>query len=269
MDLIGQLTKKIKSPVQMAFCERNADLVAAVDRATEEGVIVPVFVETVEEAAGLVADGGAAAMVAGIDLASRDVILAAKNTIGMRAETFSSSFVFDFPDGRALMMADCATCKNPSAEQLADIVQQTVEVYGRVFDDGPRVAMLSWSTLGSCGKTDEDIEKIREAMRLVRGRLPGLAIDGEMQLDAAVNPQIGRKKAPGSGVAGRANVLICPDLNSGNLLYKAFEQFGGAHAYGPILQGFNGVAADLSRGSTAGDVYGTILVTALRAGSEE
>ena len=200
-------------------------------------------------------------MVVGVDSPSRDVILACRDILGLAGpelapgekRTFSSLFVAKFPDGRELIIGDGATCKNPTEMQLADIVELIYGAATRILGEDPRVAMLSFSTLGS-GGSDESIDKIRDAIFLVRSRRPDIDIDGEMQLDAAVNDRIGRKKAPKSTVAGRANVLIVPDINAGNILYKSLEQFGGAQIAGPILLGFNKPVADLSRGSTIEDI---------------
>ena len=198
-------------------------------------------------------------LIAGIDNSSRDVILAAKNIIGINSqtETFSSIVVID--DGkRKLILSDCAACKNPTAKQLVDIAilanQAATKILGRV----PNLAMLSFSTDGSGGH-DESIAKTREAIDIVKNKINNISIDGEMQLDAAINPIIASKKMPNSTVAGKADVLICPDLNSANILYKGLEQLSGAKAYGPILLGFNGIISDLSRGSTVEDVIGTAI----------
>ena len=200
-------------------------------------------------------------MVVGVDSPSRDIILACRDILGLAGpelapgekRTFSSLFVAKFPDGRELIIGDGATCKNPTEMQLADIVELVYGAATRILGEDPRVAMLSFSTLGS-GGSDESIDKIRDTIFLVRSRRPDIDIDGEMQLDAAVNDRIGRKKAPKSTVAGRANVLIVPDINSGNILYKSIEQFGNAQVAGPILLGFNKPVADLSRGSTVEDI---------------
>ncbi|MFV0484628.1 MAG: phosphate acyltransferase [Candidatus Saccharimonadales bacterium] len=207
-------------------------------------------------AAEMVADGRADAMVAGIDYSSRDVILAVRDKIGVRDgwKTFSSLFVCDMPDGKRYIVADGATCKNPTAEQLADIVILVHEAAEKLLAETPRVAMLSFSTFGSGGK-DPSMDKITETIKMVRERNPEVLIDGEMQLDAAINPRVAEKKAPtDSEVAGRANVLITPDINSGNILYKAIEQLAGAHVAGPVLLGFRAPVSDLSRGSTVDDV---------------
>ena len=140
---------------------------------------------------------------------------------------------------------------------LYDIILQTHETAEAILAEQPRVAVLSFSTLGS-GGSDDSIDRARKVISRIQSENSDIAIDGELQLDAAVNPSIGNKKAPGSTVAGRANVLIAPDLNSGNILYKAMEQFGGFTAAGPILQGFNAPVSDLSRGSTKEDVLAVI-----------
>lgn len=154
------------------------------------------------------------------------------------------------------LLADIAACKNPTEDQLYDICIQTHATATSLFPE-PRLALLSFST-GSSGGHDPSIDKIRAVLARLNQEHPEIIADGEMQLDCAVNPRVAAKKAPGSAVAGRANVLICPDLNSGNLLYKSLEYFGGFHAAGPLLQGFAYPVSDLSRGSTVADVKLTI-----------
>ena len=164
------------------------------------------------------------------------------------------SYVCDFKDGRRYIVSDGATCKNPTVEQLADIVMLAHDAATKILAETPRIAMLSFSTFGSGGK-DPSMDKIRETIELVHERRPEILVDGEMQLDAAVNPRIAAKKAPAdSQVAGCANVLITPDINSGNILYKSLEQFAGAKLAGPILLGFKAPVSDLSRGSTVEDI---------------
>jgi phosphate acetyltransferase len=222
-------------------------------------------------------------MIAGIDYTSRDVILAARDIIGVKnprqleKPTFSASFIFTkenkaTPLGQSVfILGDAAACKHPSFDQLYDITLQTYETATKYFkylnhnstDSAlnsfltPRIAMLSFSTLGSGGR-DETISLSQAVMEKVRETHPEIIIDGEMQLDAAINPRVGEKKAPYSPVAGYANILIVPDLNSGNILYKAMEQFGNFTAAGPILQGFNAPVSDLSRGSTVEDILAVI-----------
>jgi phosphate acetyltransferase len=257
---LGQATVKIVFPegsndaVKQAVAELPNDKIEAI---LLDGA------DALTKSVELVASGQADAIVAGIDYTSRDVILAVRDGIGAVGPTFSASFVIELPNSQVFTVADCAACKNPTAEQLKDIVLQTVETHRAISDDEPRVAMLSFSTLGSGGK-DPSFDKIRQTIELVKTASPELKIDGEMQLDTAVNQTIGQKKAPNSTVAGRANILVTPDLNSGNILYKSMEQFAGGHAYGPILQGFNAPVSDLSRGSTAQDIVGVAIITAAR-----
>ena len=159
-------------------------------------------------------------------------------------------------DNQTFILADAATCKHPTESQLYDIVMQTYATASKILDT-PKIALLSFSTLGSGGH-DDSMTMIQNVIKRVRVEHPDILIDGELQLDAAVSPKVAAKKAPNSPVAGSANVLICPDLNSGNILYKSLEQFAGFTAAGPILQGFNYPASDLSRGSTVEDVVEVI-----------
>ncbi len=234
----------------------------AASRLRNEGVCEPIMeVCDIQKACQMVADGEVDAMVAGIDYSSRDVILACRDIIGMAGpeprpgekKLFSSLFVADLPDGKRFIIGDGATCKNPTEVQLTDIIELIHDAAMRIFDEDPLIAMLSFSTAGS-GGSDPSMDKIADAITLVRQRRPDIIIDGEMQLDAAVNPRVGSKKMPHSEVAGRANVLITPDINSGNILYKSIEQFAHAQVAGPILLGFNKPVSDLSRGSTVEDI---------------
>lgn len=239
--------------------------------------------DNLEHACAAVKAGVADSMIAGIDYTSREVILTARDIIGVKnprnleKPTFSASFIFTkenqaSPIGQSVfILGDAAACKHPNAEQLFDITLQTADTAAKYFAHlqkkstdpavanflTPRVAMLSFSTLGSGGK-DDTISLIQEVLTKVNADQPDLLIDGELQLDAAINPRIGTKKAPNSKVAGFANVLIVPDLNSGNILYKAMEQFGNFTSAGPILQGFNAPISDLSRGSTVLDIVSVI-----------
>lgn len=251
---------------KILFPEATNDYIKiAATELAERGICEPILEESDMATAGQkVANGLADAMVAGVDYSSRDVILACRDCIGVAGQkdpsekkTFSSLFVADFPDERRYIISDGATCKNPTAEQLADIVILVNEAATKILDNTPRIAMLSFSTFGSGGK-DSSMDKIAEAIKIVRMRRPEILIDGEMQLDAAVNERIGKKKAPkDSQVAGRANVLVTPDINSGNILYKSLEQFAGAKLAGPILLGFKRPVSDLSRGSTPEDIVFT------------
>ena len=256
--------------IKIVFPEyKNEIIAAAIEEAKAKNPnFEPVFADSLVEACEKVRDGLADAMIAGIDYTSRDVILSCRDIIGMREttiqkpenpglkKTFSASFLFE-KDGKSFILGDAAACKHPDENMLYDIVLQTHKTAKILLDKEPRIAMLSFSTLGS-GGNDDSITRIKSVVNRIHADFPEIAIDGELQLDAAINEKIGNKKAPGSTVAGRANVLIVPDLNSGNILYKAIEQFGGYTAAGPILQGFNAPVSDLSRGSTKADVLSVI-----------
>jgi len=246
------------SMYKVLFPEANNDYIKEATAQLADTCEAVLEESDLQTAAVKILDGNADAMIAGIDYSSRDVILTAKNIIGMAPgrQTFSSLFVAKFPDGRRIIISDGATCKNPTSDQLVDIVELTHDAAAKILGEEPRIAMLSFSTFGSGGH-DPSMDKISETLTTIRERHPDYLIDGEMQLDAAVNPRVGEKKSAergGSAVAGQANVLIVPDINSGNILYKAIEQFAGATVAGPILLGFAKPVSDLSRGSTVEDV---------------
>lgn len=208
--------------------------------------------ESLPAACKVLRNGEADALVAGIDITTRDMVLTCKDNLEKTYKYFSSCFVMK-KENQTIIVADAGVCKNPNAEMLKDVVLETYETAKAVLDEEPRIAMLSFSSFGS-GGADPSIDKIREVIDYIRTEHPEIQIDGEMQLDVAIVPEVAKKKAPESSVAGNANVLICPDLNAGNILYKSMERFGGYVAAGPILQGFDGIVSDLSRGSTVDDV---------------
>ena len=246
--------------IRIVFPEAKNEIVAEAIKLAREKFedFLPVEANSLEEACEKVQDGEADSLVAGIDYTSREVILACRDIIGKADETFSASFVLT-RDEEKFVIGDAAACKNPTEDQLLDIVIQTYKTAKNILEEEPKIAMLSFSTLGS-GGNDPSITRIRNVVNRIKTEHPEIMIDGELQLDAAIDREIGDKKAPGSTVAGQANVLILPDLNSGNILYKAMEQFGGFVAAGPILQGFKAPASDLSRGSTVSDILKVIEV---------
>jgi len=214
----------------------------------------------------MLAQGDADVLVGGALHATATVIQAAAVTVGCAPgiQTASSFFLMVLPssDGRTdqpLIYADCAVNVQPTAEQLADIALATEATAARLLDEPPRVALLSFSTVGS--GPHPDAEKVRRALALVRQRRPAACIDGEFQADAALCPRVALKKLKrASGVAGAANVLVFPDLDAGNIGYKLTQYLAGAQAIGPILQGFAKPVSDLSRGASADDVVAAVAI---------
>ena len=211
-----------------------------------------------DTAATLVQSGQVNSMISGLDYSSRDVLITFKNHISLKSQYFSSCFICQKGD-QILALADGGVNKQPSQDQLYTIVEDTALTFETYTSTQPKIAMLSYSTYGSGGK-NPDLNKIHSVIEKIRQNHPDWLIDGEMQLDAAVNPRVASKKTPDSPLQGQANVLIVPDLNSGNILYKSLEQFGGFTIAGPIIQGFAVPLADLSRGSTEKDIILTLNV---------
>jgi len=206
-------------------------------------------------------------MVAGAVNTTGNVLKAALQVVGVKPglATVSSSFIMVTPDflgqDRIFLFGDCAVVPNPTAEQLADIAISTAETRASLIGDQPKVALLSFSTKGSA--KHELVDKVTSALEIIKSRNVEFEIDGELQADVAIIPAIGAKKAPGSDVAGSANVLIFPDLQAGNIGYKLVQRFAKAEAIGPIIQGLAAPICDLSRGCSAEDIVNTTALVLL------
>ena len=221
----------------------------------------------------LVKTGRADGMVAGACHATGDVLRPSlqilKTAPGVKL--VSSFFVMVVPDcnlgeSGTFLFSDCGLEVQPDAERLANIAVSSAASFKQLIGGDPRVALLSHSSHGSA--KNDDASKVVEATRIAKELAPELALDGELQLDAAIIPEIGASKAPDSPVAGRANVLVFPDLDAGNIGYKLVQRLAKAEAYGPVTQGIAAPVNDLSRGCTAEDIYGVVAITCVQAQSQ-
>lgn len=219
----------------------------------------------------LVRSGRAEGAVMGAVATTSQTLRAALRVLGVapRFKVVTSCFLMAWPEGRTLVYADCGVIPKPTARQLADIAVMAAETYRLLVEDEPRVALLAFSTKGSAEHST--LDPVRAAIKHLEERERehplGFSFDGELQGDAALVPAIGARKAPGSSVAGQANVLVFPDLNSGNIAYKLTERLAGARAIGPLLRGLAQPIHDLSRGCSVEDILDTMAITALESQS--
>ncbi len=213
----------------------------------------------------LVKQGKADALLGGATYSTADTVRPALQLVKTKPgnKSVSSCFIMvrehEDAEPELLAMGDCAINIDPTAEELAECAVESART-AKIFGIDPKVAMLSYSTLGS--GSGESVDKVREATAMVRSNAPDLAVEGEIQFDAAVSPVVAETKCKGSAVAGQANVFLFPDINAGNIGYKIAQRLGGFDAYGPILQGLNAPINDLSRGCNADEVYTMAIITA-------
>ena len=253
--------------------ERSAELsrYSAAYAGRREGISVPIATRLIKRplffGATMVREGDADAVVAGATIPTARVISAGALAIGFeKGVRQASSFLIMLLEGeaeRVLIYADSAVAVDPTSTELAQIAVITARNAGRLLDIEPRIAMLSFSTHGSADHAR--VEKVRNATHIARKMAPDLTIDGEIQLDAAISPGVSRKKSPGSALKGEANVLIFPDLDSGNIAYKLTQYLAGAKAIGPVMQGFRRPINDLSRGASVEDIVAVAVISAIQA----
>lgn len=218
----------------------------------------------------LVRCGDADGFVAGASHTTSDVARAALRCLGLDKAigVMSSSFALELEDSRygdegLFVFGDCGIVPDPDPERLAGIAVSSARLFESLFKRKARVGLLSYSTKGSA--KGASVEKVLKALAIIKRKMPGLAVDGELQLDAAIIPEVAKIKAPGSPLAGRANVLIFPNLDAGNIAYKLMQRLGNARVVGPLLQGLTKAASDLSRGSDVREIVDAVAATVIRA----
>jgi phosphate acetyltransferase len=263
-DVVNHLESALLNPYSKMFCEIRKKKHMTMEKALEY------MKNRIFFGAMMVREGDADGMVAGSIASTADMLRASFSVIGTAEgiKTGSSCFVMDLatpaPAGNeTLIFADCGVNPDPDAEQLVDIAFAAAATTKALLDTQPKIAFLGFSTKGSA--QHETLDKIREATRLATERVKttglDIIIDGELQADSAIVPAVAAKKCADSPLEGAANVLVFPDLNSGNICYKLTERLAGAKAYGPILQGLAKPVNDLSRGCSSDDIYGVAVIT--------
>ncbi|NTV88917.1 MAG: phosphate acetyltransferase [Clostridiales bacterium] len=262
--IVNPLTSGKLDEYSGAFYEMRKSKGVTIEQAKEQ------MKDYVFYATMMVKMGEADGMVSGACHSTAETVRPALQIIKTRPGTKIASGFFimvipecDLGKDGVFLFADCAINENPDAAALADIAVESARTFRAIAEGEPKVAMLSYSTYGSA--KSELTEKVIEATKLAKGMAPELDLDGELQADAAIVPSVGKFKAPGSSVAGLANVLVFPDLNAGNISYKLVQRLAKADAYGPVLQGLAMPVNDLSRGCSAEDIVGVVAITAVQA----